>query len=117
MALMKGGGGNLLREKITEHIALRLVILVGEEKVVPRLGTNFPVFLEVIEFGRAMVHSALEGMGATVTQRMNGDVSAALLLLFNLGTYRRVGSNCSCQSDAGQRELTTVVLVFCRSLS
>jgi ribose 5-phosphate isomerase A len=75
MVLMKGGGGNLLREKITEHIATRLIIVVGEEKVVPHLGTNFPVFLEVIEFGRAMVHRALEGMGATVTQRMNGNVS------------------------------------------
>ena len=75
MALMKGGGGNLLREKITEHIAKRLIIVVGEEKVVPQLGTNFPVFLEVIEFGRSMVQRTLEGMGATVTQRMNGDVS------------------------------------------
>jgi ribose 5-phosphate isomerase A len=74
MALMKGGGGNLLREKITEHIAKRLVIVVGEEKVVPRLGTNFPVFVEVIEFGRTMVQRALEGMGATaVTQRMSGE--------------------------------------------
>ena len=63
MALSKGGGGNLLREKITESIAKRLVIVVGEEKVVPRLGTNFPVFMEVIEFGRAAIMRALDGMG------------------------------------------------------
>ena len=75
MVLSKGGGGNLLREKITESIAKRLVIVVGEEKVVPRLGTNFPVFLEVIEFGRAAVTRALADMGGTVTQRM--DVSGA----------------------------------------
>ena len=71
MVLSKGGGGNLLREKITESIAKRLVIVVGEEKVVPRLGANFPVFLEVIEFGRAAVTRALTELGATVTQRMD----------------------------------------------
>lgn len=70
LALSKGGGGNLLREKITESIAKRLVIVVGEEKVVPRLGTNFPVFMEVIEFGRAAVTRRLIAMGASVTQRM-----------------------------------------------
>jgi len=71
MALIKGGGGNMLREKIVESIAKRLVILVGEEKVVPHLGTNFPVFVEVVEFGRATVERALKGLGATeVTQRM-----------------------------------------------
>ena len=70
LALSKGGGGNLLREKITESIAKRLVIVVGEEKVVPRLGTNFPVFMEVIEFGRAAITRRLVEMGASVTQRM-----------------------------------------------
>lgn len=70
LALSKGGGGNLLREKITESIAKRLVIVVGEEKVVPRLGTNFPVFMEVIEFGRAAITRRLIEMGASVTQRM-----------------------------------------------
>ena len=70
LALSKGGGGNLLREKITESIAKRLVIVVGEEKVVPRLGTNFPVFMEVIEFGRAAITRRLVEMGASVTPRM-----------------------------------------------
>ena len=46
--MMDFAGGNLLREKITECIAKRLIIVVGEEKVVPCLGTNFPVFMEVI---------------------------------------------------------------------
>ena len=72
LALLKGGGGNILRERLVECIAKRLIILVGEEKLVPRLGTNFPVFLEVIEFGRVVVTRKLETeFGATVTQRMD----------------------------------------------
>ncbi|KAK3251023.1 hypothetical protein CYMTET_39628 [Cymbomonas tetramitiformis] len=62
--LIKGGGGNLLREKILEARAKRLVIVVGEEKTVARLGTGaFPIFLEVVEFGRASVTKALEARG------------------------------------------------------
>jgi hypothetical protein len=39
--------------------------------VVPCFGTNFPVFMEVVEFGRAMVTRTLESaaFGATVAQR------------------------------------------------
>ena len=88
MALNKGGGGNLLREKITECIAKRLIIVVGEEKVVPCLGTNFPVFMEVMEFGRAVVTRALTQMGATVTQRM--EESGAPFLTDDMNPYLHV---------------------------
>jgi ribose 5-phosphate isomerase A len=71
--LIKGGGGNLTREKVVESIAARLVIVVGGEKIVPRLGTYFPVFVEVLEFARPVVTRKLQALGATVTQRMNPD--------------------------------------------
>lgn len=71
--LTKGGGGNLTREKVVASIAAKFVIVVGEEKIVPRLGTHFPVFVEVIEFARPVVVRKLEHMGAKVTQRMNAD--------------------------------------------
>jgi ribose 5-phosphate isomerase A len=71
--LIKGGGGNLAREKVTECIAKRFVIVVGEEKIVEKLGTSFPVFIEVLEFARPVVVRKLEAMGATIKQRMNKD--------------------------------------------
>jgi ribose 5-phosphate isomerase A len=71
--LLKGGGGNLTREKVIASISKRFVIVVGEEKLVTRLGTNFPVFVEVIEFARPVVVRKIESMGAKVEQRKNAD--------------------------------------------
>lgn len=76
--LLKGGGGNLTREKIVAGIAKKFVIVVGEEKVVPKLGTYFPVFVEVIEYARPVVARKLQSMGGTVNQRMNADGSPFL---------------------------------------
>jgi ribose 5-phosphate isomerase A len=71
--LIKGGGGNLAREKVVESIAKRFVIVVGEEKLVQHLGTRFPVFIEIIEFSLPVVLRTLQEMGASVVQRMNKD--------------------------------------------
>jgi ribose 5-phosphate isomerase A len=71
--LIKGGGGNLTREKVLAAIAKRYVAVVGGEKLVARLGANFPVFVEVIEFARPVVTRLIERMGATVTTRANPD--------------------------------------------
>jgi ribose 5-phosphate isomerase A len=76
--LIKGGGGNLTREKVVASISRKLVIVVGEEKLVARLGTKFPVFVEVVEFARPVVIRKLQAMGARVEQRMNGDGTAFL---------------------------------------
>lgn len=76
--LIKGGGGNLTREKVIENLAKRLIIVVGEEKIVAHLGTNFPVFLEVIEFARPAVMRQLAALGGQVTQRRNADGSVFL---------------------------------------
>ncbi len=62
--LIKGGGGHLTREKVVASISKRFVIVVGQEKLVPQLGTKFPVFLEVLEFARAVVTRRVEAMGA-----------------------------------------------------
>ena len=76
--LLKGGGGNLTREKVVAAIAKRFVIVVGEEKIVPKLGTNLPVFVEVIEFALPVVARKLAALGAQVTQRKNPDGSPFL---------------------------------------
>jgi ribose 5-phosphate isomerase A len=73
LGLIKGGGGYLAREKVVASISKRFVIVVGEEKIVPRLGTKFPVFLEVMEFARAVVTRRVEALGTRVTRRMKAD--------------------------------------------
>src|SRR4051812_12945247 len=52
LALIKGGGGALLREKIVAASAKRMVVIADESKLVKRLGA-FPVPVEVIPFGHA----------------------------------------------------------------
>jgi ribose 5-phosphate isomerase A len=83
--LTKGGGGNLTREKVVASITKKFVIVVGEEKLAPRLGTYFPVFVEVIEFAKPVVTRKLVSMGAKVTPRLNEDGSPYLHCLFTNG--------------------------------
>ena len=76
--LLKGGGGDLLREKLIASMAARIIILVGQEKLVPRLGAKFPVFLEVVAFALPVVSRKLTAMGATVQTRRRPDQSVFL---------------------------------------
>lgn len=76
--VIKGGGGNLLREKVVERLARELIIVVGEEKLVQTLGEKFPVFVEVVEFARPVLVKQITALGATVTQRMEKDGKAFL---------------------------------------
>jgi len=48
--LIKGLGRALLREKIVEIHARRLVIIVDESKLVPRLGSRGPLPVEIVPF-------------------------------------------------------------------
>lgn len=73
--LIKGGGGYLTREKVVASISQKFVIVVGEEKLVGQLGTKFPVFLEVLEFARAVITRRMEALGAVVAPRTNADGS------------------------------------------
>lgn len=71
--LLKGGGGDLLREKVIASMAVRWVIVIGEEKLVPHLGARFPVFIEVIPFALPAVTRAVTAMGAVVETRRRPD--------------------------------------------
>lgn len=71
--LTKGGGGDLLREKVIASIARHYVVVVGEEKLVDHLGLRFPVFVEVVEFAMPVVIRALVKLGAVVTPRMTSE--------------------------------------------
>lgn len=69
MNLIKGGGGALLREKIVAQVSRREVIVVDETKPSPRLGTHWPVPVEVMPFGWRSQARFLESLGATIALR------------------------------------------------
>lgn len=81
LALIKGGGGAHLREKIVAANSRRLVIIADEGKCVARLG-RFPLPVEIVPFAEAalerQVKAALLGAGVaapTITRRKNADGS------------------------------------------
>src|ERR1700722_15604233 len=49
--LIKGGGGNQLREKIVASASARVIIVVDEHKLVKQLGSRAKVPVEVAQFG------------------------------------------------------------------
>ncbi len=68
--LIKGGGGAHTREKIVAAQADRFVVLVDESKVVRRLGSAFPVPVEVVPLAVHSVTEALRRLGAAPTLRL-----------------------------------------------
>lgn len=69
--LIKGGGGNQLREKLVAVASARFVIAVDERKVVERLGMAAPVPVEVVTFGWKSTARRLEALGARPVQRLD----------------------------------------------
>ena len=61
--LIKGYGRALVREKIVAASSRRLVILVGEEKLVPRLGTRGKLPVEVLPFALPLCERRLSELG------------------------------------------------------
>src|SRR5712671_7196787 len=61
--LIKGYGGALVREKIVAASSRRFVVLVGAEKMVPKLGTRGSLPVEVVPFGLALVTSRIRALG------------------------------------------------------
>jgi ribose 5-phosphate isomerase A len=57
--LIKGLGGALVREKIVAHASRRVIIVVDETKLTPRLGSKVPVPVEVVPFAVDVVRAQL----------------------------------------------------------
>jgi ribose 5-phosphate isomerase A len=70
--LLKGRGAAMIREKHLAHQAARFLVLVDPSKRVERLGSNFPVPVEVFPFAAALVTRELEALGAKVALRPAG---------------------------------------------
>lgn len=60
--MIKGGGGALLREKITAYMADEMMIIVDESKCVEKLGA-FPLAIEIAPFGYAATLEHLKKAG------------------------------------------------------
>src|ERR1700756_127234 len=72
LALIKGGGGKLLREKIVASASKRFVVVADESKQVEKLG-RFPLPVEGIQMAAPLVHDALRDLGFTPTVRVSSD--------------------------------------------
>src|SRR4051794_31469412 len=61
--LIKGGGGNQLREKIVAAASKQFLVIVDQSKLVHRLGEKAKVPVEVAQFGWQATARALEKLG------------------------------------------------------
>jgi len=64
LAMIKGGGGALTREKIVAAVARKFVCIADESKLVAALG-RFPLPIEVIPMARAHVEREMAKLGGT----------------------------------------------------
>jgi ribose 5-phosphate isomerase A len=69
--LIKGYGGALVREKIVARAARRLVILVGPEKIVTKLGSRGILPVEVIPFGLTLAMRELSALHSVPQLRLH----------------------------------------------
>jgi ribose 5-phosphate isomerase A len=67
--LVKGRGGSLLREKVVASAARRLVIVADASKLVPRLGAQAAVPVEVVPFAATWCARRLGALGARAELR------------------------------------------------
>jgi len=74
LALIKGGGGALLREKIVESAARRFIVIADASKLVTTLG-RFPLPVEVIQMALPLVTRKLEALGLNPKLRHHPDGS------------------------------------------
>jgi ribose 5-phosphate isomerase A len=74
LALIKGGGGALLREKIVESAARKFIVIADSSKLVDHLG-RFPLPVEVIKMALPIVTRKLEAFSLNPKLRHHPDGS------------------------------------------
>lgn len=70
LGAIKGYGGALVREKIVACASKKLVLLVGDEKLVPKLGTRGKLPIEALSFGLPATIRHLERLGLKPQPRL-----------------------------------------------
>jgi len=77
--LVKGGGGALLREKIVDSTARRLIIVVDERKLAKTLGGPQAIPVEIVPFGYASTLSKIRKISEkTVLREAAGKVGPVI---------------------------------------
>jgi ribose 5-phosphate isomerase A len=72
--LTKGGGGSLLREKLVDIQAKKLIIIADETKMVAQLG-KFPLPVEVVPFGWETTAKRIADLGCSpILRNKNGEI-------------------------------------------
>ncbi len=66
---LKGGGGALLREKIVASASKTYILIADERKIVEKLGTGFPLPIEILPFSATPAAYRVRELGATVILR------------------------------------------------
>ncbi|HEX2568151.1 MAG TPA: ribose-5-phosphate isomerase RpiA [Polyangia bacterium] len=77
--LLKGRGFDLVKEKILAQASERFVVFVDSSKLVDRLGTRFPIPVEVLPFAVRTVQRRLEGLGGRATVRLTPQKDAVVI--------------------------------------
>lgn len=68
--LIKGGGAAHTREKIVDSLAEQFIVVVDSSKIVDRLGSTFPLPVEVLPMAITPVMKAIEKLGGKPELRM-----------------------------------------------
>jgi ribose 5-phosphate isomerase A len=71
--LIKGGGGNLLREKLVVASGKRFLVIVDETKLSNKLGTHWRVPVEVAQFGWQATAGRIENLKGNPAMRLRED--------------------------------------------
>jgi ribose 5-phosphate isomerase A len=70
--LLKGRGAAMLGEKLLAEACDRFLVIVDEGKLVQRLGTKFPVPIEILPQAVELVKARVEALGAKAALRPAG---------------------------------------------
>ena len=71
MALLKGRGYDLVREKLLASGSDKFIVLIDKSKLVSRIGEKFPIPVEVMPFAWQLVKSRLQALGGQAELRQN----------------------------------------------
>ncbi|HEY4354280.1 MAG TPA: ribose-5-phosphate isomerase RpiA [Acidobacteriaceae bacterium] len=72
LALIKGGGGALLREKIVASSARKFIVVADSTKLVKHLG-RFPLPVETVRMAEPLVTKRLQDLGLKPAKRLRPD--------------------------------------------
>ena len=71
LALLKGRGSDLVREKLLARASAEFIVLVDQSKLVSRIGEKYAIPIEVMPFAWQLVQASLQAQGATGELRPN----------------------------------------------